>query len=87
MSVVMLEGIAVGTAPLSSPLSRRDDATVVPAPCQSCGVRVLHFGWVNLDGVGVLYHDDVDGSEPCPAAVPFDWATGKRLALVDGGLA
>lgn len=47
--------------------------------CQACGADVLHFGWVNMDGVGVLLHDGVDDSVPCPVAVPFNWETGKPL--------
>jgi hypothetical protein len=32
-----------------------------------------------MDGVGVLLHDGVDDSVPCPMTVPFNWETGKPL--------
>jgi hypothetical protein len=67
-------------APLSAPLSRTEDAQVVPSPCQACSA----FGgadWAQRDGVGVLVHRS---GERCPVAVPFDWETGKPLpALVE----
>ncbi|MFE2925448.1 hypothetical protein [Streptomyces goshikiensis] len=65
--------------PLHAPLSRTDDAVLIPSPCMACGAEVLHWGWVNLDGVGVLLHDAAQDSVPCPVAAPFDWATGNTL--------
>lgn len=67
-------------APLSAPLSRRDDAVVVPSPCWMCGVPG-GADWLNLDGIGVLVHN-ARGGERCPVAVPFDWDTGKPLAAL-----
>ncbi len=77
-----VKSIALDSQPSRAPLSRADDATVVPAPCQACGADVLHFGWVNMDGIGVLLHDGVDDSARCPVAVPFDWETGTPLSTV-----
>lgn len=71
---------AFGYTPARAPLSRTEDAEILAAPCQACGAHVLHFGWVNLDGVGVLFHDTADGSEPCPVSTAFNWETGERLA-------
>lgn len=65
-------------SPLAAPLSRRDDAVVVPSPCQACGVPG-GADWVKLDGAGVLIHNS-RGRERCSVAVPFDWETGKPLA-------
>ncbi|MFB7755588.1 hypothetical protein ACFC18_39230 [Streptomyces sp. NPDC056121] len=79
-ALLVVNSTAPDAQPYRAPLSRVDDAEVTPAPCQACGADVLHFGWVNKGGVGVLLHDGVDDSVPCPAAVPFDWETGKPLA-------
>ncbi|MFD6298116.1 hypothetical protein ACFWFU_25210 [Streptomyces sp. NPDC060235] len=76
-----MASIALNARPYRTPLSRTDDAKVLSAPCQACGADVLHFGWVNIDGVGVLMHDGVDDSEPCSAATPFDWETGEPLSV------
>lgn len=70
-------------APLTAPLSRTEDAQIVPSPCQACSA----FGgadWVKRDGVGVLVHRS--GGD-CPVAVPFDWETGESLASVSGAVA
>ncbi|MGX1502926.1 UNVERIFIED_CONTAM: hypothetical protein RKD43_001551 [Streptomyces graminofaciens] len=70
-------------APLTAPLSRTEDAQLVPSPCQACSA----FGgadWVKRDDVGVLVHRS--GGD-CPVAVSFDWATGKPLASVSGAVA
>ena len=66
--------------PAGAPLSRMDDAVVVSAPCMACGAKVLGWGWVNLDGLGVLLHDTAEDSTPCPVARPFDWETGQPIA-------
>lgn len=63
------------SAPLTAPLSRTEDAQVVPSPCQACSA----FGgadWVKRDGVGVLVHSS---GARCPVAVPFVWETGQLL--------
>ena len=72
-------------APLSAPLSRRDDAVVIPSPCQACGVPGGAH-WVKVDGAGVLVHN-AHGRECCPVAVPFDWETGQPLAALTGAVA
>ncbi|MFI2353012.1 hypothetical protein ACH492_39855 [Streptomyces sp. NPDC019443] len=64
-------------APLSAPLSRIEDAQVVPSPCQACGTAA-GSDWIKVDGIGVLVHNE-RGRELCPVAVPFDWETGKPL--------
>ncbi|MCF2538957.1 hypothetical protein K6168_25305 [Streptomyces sp. FB2] len=69
-------------APLSAPLSRRDDAVVLPSPCWACGA----FGgldWIDVDGIGVLVH----GQERCPVAVPFVWETGQPVTSLAGAVA
>ncbi|NUK62047.1 hypothetical protein [Streptomyces lunaelactis] len=69
-------------APLSAPLSRTEDARVVPSTCQACGIAG-GTDWINVDGIGVLVHN-ARGRQRCPLAVPFDWETGKPLpALVE----
>lgn len=73
------------SALLAAPLSRRDDAVVVPSPCQACGVPG-GADWAKVDGVGVLVHN-ARGRECCPLAVSFDWETGKPLAALAGAVA
>lgn len=67
----------VGSHPtrLAAPLSRRDDAVVVPSPCWACGASG-GLDWINVKGIGVLVH----GRERCPVAVPFVWETGQPIA-------
>ncbi|MET7858444.1 hypothetical protein ABZS81_14730 [Streptomyces sp. NPDC005318] len=78
--------VVLHPAPLTAPLSRTEDAQVVPSPCQACGVAG-GTGWMNMDGIGVLVHN-ARGRERCPAAAPFDWETGKPLpALVPEAVA
>ncbi|MFI9309057.1 hypothetical protein [Streptomyces triculaminicus] len=67
------------SVPLPAPLSRTDDAQLVSSSCMKCGADVLGWGWVNFDGVGVLLHDTVDDSVPCPVADLFDWETGAPV--------
>lgn len=69
----------VGSHPtrLTAPLSRRENAVVVPSPCWACGASG-GIDWINANGIGVLVH----GQERCPVAVPFDWETGKPLAAL-----
>ncbi|MFD5101701.1 hypothetical protein [Streptomyces albidochromogenes] len=50
-----------------------------PSPCQACGFVSL-WGWIRVDGIGVLMHHSPD-SERCPLAVPFDWETGNPLPV------
>ncbi|MER7662103.1 hypothetical protein [Streptomyces sp. NPDC096193] len=64
---------------LSAPLSRTEDAHVVPSPCHACGIAG-GADWLKVNGVGVLVHN-ARGLERCPVATPFDWETGKSLAL------
>ncbi|MFE0271599.1 hypothetical protein E3E14_10075 [Streptomyces sp. ICN441] len=66
-------------APLSAPLSRTEVAEGVPSPCMSCGASVSGWGWMKVDGLGVLVHDTED-RERCPVAVPFVWETGKPVS-------
>lgn len=61
--------------PLSAPLSRTEDAVIVPSSCQACSAP-CGAGWVKRDGAGVLVHRS---GEDCPVAVPFDWNTGAPL--------
>ncbi|MFJ3962031.1 hypothetical protein [Streptomyces sp. NPDC090036] len=63
-------------APLSAPLSRTDDAVVIPSACQACRAS-CGSDWVFVDGVGVLTHRT---GELCSVAVPFDLETGQPLA-------
>ncbi|MGA5370088.1 hypothetical protein ACPCSD_03220 [Streptomyces griseoincarnatus] len=71
-----------GYRPATAPVSRRDDATVIPSPCMGCGADVDHWRWANLDGTGVLVHDTPHGAEHCPSGRSFDWATGAAHAPV-----
>ncbi|MEV1052556.1 hypothetical protein [Streptomyces sp. NPDC049887] len=66
-------------APLSAPLSRTDEGVVYqPVLCQACG-SAPSWGWMKVDGLGVLVHDTED-RERCPVAVPFVWETGKPVS-------
>ncbi|MFE7388375.1 hypothetical protein [Streptomyces sp. NPDC057582] len=69
--------VVLHPAPLTAPLSRTEDAQVVPSPCQACGVAGGAH-WIKVDGTGVLVHN-ARGRELCPVAVPFNWETGKPL--------
>lgn len=71
--------------PLTAPQSRRDDAEVIPSPCQACEVPG-GSDWVKVDGVGVLVHN-ARGRERCTVAVPFNWDTGKPLPSLAGSVA
>jgi hypothetical protein len=62
---------------LSAPMSRADDAPVTGSSCMSCSADVSGWGWRNQGGTGVLMHDTDTDPRPCPAAEPFDWATGQ----------
>ncbi|MBW5481174.1 hypothetical protein [Streptomyces bambusae] len=64
--------------PLSAPLSRKDDAEIIPSSCQACGAA-CGADWAKRDGVGVLVHRT---GEPCPVAVPFVWETGAPVTSV-----
>ncbi|MGX1548928.1 hypothetical protein [Streptomyces adustus] len=70
-----------GYRPATAPVSRRDDATVIPSPCMGCGADVDHWRWANLDGTGVLVHDTSHGAERCPSRQSFDWATGAPRSV------
>ncbi|RII11986.1 hypothetical protein DSC45_27195 [Streptomyces sp. YIM 130001] len=65
---------------LSAPLSRTEDAVAVSSPCMACGAVVSGWAWINTAGVGVLMHRTFWGSEACPSAASFDWATGVELS-------
>ncbi|WP_159038973.1 MULTISPECIES: hypothetical protein [unclassified Streptomyces] len=69
-------------APLSAPLSRHDDAVVLPSPCWACGT-LRGLDWINVDGIGVLVH----GQERCPVAMPFIWETGQPVTSLTGAVA
>ncbi|WP_406309895.1 hypothetical protein [Streptomyces sp. NBC_00623] len=70
-------------APLTAPISRADDGVVyLPSPCPACGASAS-WGWMKVDGLGVLMHGTAD-RQCCPVAIPFDWETGKPLlALIE----
>ncbi len=63
----------------TAPLSRTDDATVIPSPCMACGAVVSGWAWINSAGTGVLIHYTLWGSEFCPSGECFDWMTGEPM--------
>ncbi|MFD5932064.1 hypothetical protein [Streptomyces sp. NPDC060333] len=62
-------------APLSAPLSRTEDAELIPSSCQACRAS-CGSDWVFADGAGFLVHRT---GERCPVAVPFSQETGQPL--------
>jgi hypothetical protein len=85
-SCINVAALASELPPLSAPLSRTEDAEVLPRPCQACG-SALSAGWVKVDGAGVLMHRAALRAEPCPVAMPFDWETGMPLPAPFGAVA
>ncbi|WP_406363205.1 hypothetical protein [Streptomyces sp. NBC_01579] len=77
--------VVLHPALLAAPLSRTEDAQVVPSPCQACGVAG-GADWIQVDGTGVLVHN-ARGRERCPVAVCFDWETGKPLPALTEAVA
>ncbi|MEU6845942.1 hypothetical protein ABZ930_29105 [Streptomyces sp. NPDC046716] len=64
--------------PLTAPLSRTDDAEVIPSPCFACGAEVDGWRYVRVDDCLVLTHD---GNTLCPKYLAFDWANGEPRTL------
>ncbi|MFZ3558804.1 MULTISPECIES: hypothetical protein [unclassified Streptomyces] len=77
-SLSLVPSVVPVSKPLGAPLSRTDDAVVIPAPCMACGAPadVDGWRWENVGGRGLLIHGD---DTVCPVAQPFDWATGAPL--------
>ncbi|MER5485028.1 hypothetical protein ABT024_17620 [Streptomyces sp. NPDC002812] len=71
-------------APLSAPLSRRDNAEVIPSPCIGCGADIEGWHYVRADDCLILTHD---GNTLCPRYLAFDWATGAPINRTVGAVA
>ncbi|WP_328536451.1 hypothetical protein [Streptomyces sp. NBC_00344] len=78
----LVRPVETASVPLSAPLSRSDDAEVIPSPCMTCGAEVEGWGWINYHGRGVLVHEVDEETTPCPVSRPIDWATGNVLPSI-----
>lgn len=67
------------SAPLSAPLSRTEDAEVIPSPCFGCGAEVEGWRYVRVDDRMILTHD---GNTLCPRYLAFDCKTGEPRTSV-----